>query len=91
MLKAKKGFSIRKVGEQFVIVPVGEGAKIMRGIINVNETGVFIFKCLITGSSFDKLVSDYMIEYEIEKELAVSDVTSVINILRKHNMLEEDD
>lgn len=91
MLKAKKGFSLRKVGEQFVIVPVGEGTKIMRGIINVNETGAFIFKSLITGSSFDELVSDYMIEYEIEKELAVSDVTSVINILRKHNMLEEDD
>ena len=34
---------------------------------------------------------EYRETHEIEKELAVSDVTSVINILRKHNMLEEDD
>ena len=41
-MKIKKGFVLRKVGGESVVVPVGEMSKQFHGMINLNETGAFL-------------------------------------------------
>ena len=43
-MKIKKGFVLRVVGGENVVVPVGAMSKVFHGMINLNETGAFIFR-----------------------------------------------
>ena len=42
-MKIKQGFVVRKVGDSHVVVPVGELSKTFHGMINLNETGAFLW------------------------------------------------
>ena len=41
MLKAKKGFLLRKLGPEYMVVAIGEASKNLNGMIRMNETGAF--------------------------------------------------
>ena len=43
-MKIKNGFIVREVGGENVVVPVGEMSKVFHGMINLNETGAFLWK-----------------------------------------------
>ena len=43
-MKIKKGFVLRVVGGENVVVPVGEMSKSFHGMINLNETGAFLWR-----------------------------------------------
>ena len=43
-MKIKKGFVLRVVGGENVVVPVGEMSKVFHGMINLNDTGAFMWK-----------------------------------------------
>ena len=43
-MKIKNGFVVRKVGGESVVVPVGEMSKEFHGMINLNETGAFLWE-----------------------------------------------
>ena len=42
-MKIKKGFVLRVVGGENVVVPVGEMSKKFHGMITLNETGAFLW------------------------------------------------
>ena len=42
-MKIKNGFVLRVVGGESVVVPVGEMSKKFHGMINLNETGAFLW------------------------------------------------
>ena len=48
-MKIKKGFVVRKVGNEHVVVPVGELSKTFHGMINLNETGAFLWNFFTRG------------------------------------------
>ena len=43
-IKIKKGFVVRKVGGENIVVPVGETSKTFHGMIKLNESGGFLWK-----------------------------------------------
>ena len=49
-MKIKEDFILRKVADSYVVVPVNNMSLDFNGIINLNETGAFLFKLMQSGS-----------------------------------------
>ena len=41
-MKVKEGFVVRKIGKQYMAVPVGGRTRDFAGVITLNETGAFL-------------------------------------------------
>ena len=88
-MKIKKGFVLRVVGGESVVVPVGEMSKTFHGMINLNETGAFLWNALSEGASEEELCKKLLSEYEgVSEEDALSDIKDFIKILEEKNILE---
>lgn len=64
MIKTKKGFLLRKVGKEYMVVAIGEASKTFGGMIRMNETGAFYWKELEKGTTEDELVSKMLDRFE---------------------------
>lgn len=64
-MKIKEGFVIKKLGDEFVVVTVGEASKVFNGVIRLNAAGGFLWQSISEGAdSKDKLVEAMMERYE---------------------------
>lgn len=88
-MKIKSGFITRKIGDKIVAVAVGERIKSFNGMITINETGEFIWKCLEKETDTDKIVKKIMKHYDIDEALAREATEKFIDELRKNNLLDE--
>ena len=59
---------LRNVADNYVVVPMGKEAADFNGMITLNETGAFMWKCLEKGCTKEELVAKVLEEYEAEKE-----------------------
>ena len=74
MLKVKKGFLLRRLGDEFMVVAIG-ASKSFNGMIRLNDTGAFYWKELEKGSSEDDLTAKTLERYEgVDQETARRDV-----------------
>lgn len=87
-MKVKNGFLLRKVGEQNIVVAVGEESRDFNGIIRLNETGRFLWEKLQADTTEKNLVSAMLLEYDIDEATAVNDTADFIASLREANLLE---
>ncbi|MBQ7913605.1 MAG: PqqD family protein [Clostridia bacterium] len=87
-MKIKKGFVIRKVGDAHVVVPVGELSKTFHGMINLNETGAFLWNFFTTEHTVDEAVAALCAEYDVEEERARLDAEKFAEILKKNAFIE---
>lgn len=71
MLKAKKGFILRKLGAEHMVVAIGEASKSFNGMIRMNETGALYWKELEKGATADQLVQMTLEQFEGADEAAV--------------------
>lgn len=56
MLRAKKGFLLRRLGTDYTVVAIGEASKCFNGMIRINGTGAFYWKELEQGTTEEALV-----------------------------------
>ena len=87
-MKIKKGFMLREVAGNYVVVAVGEASKSFNGVINLNETGAFLWKKLAEGIEENELVKQLLNEYEVSEEIAQNDVKVFVNKLKEADILE---
>ena len=73
-MKIKKGFVLRVVGGENVVVPVGEMSKVFHGMINLNDTGAFMWKFFLEEHTLEEGVDALCAEYEVERDRATADV-----------------
>ncbi len=64
-MKIKDDFILRKVADSYVVVPVGSMTLNFNGIINLNETGAFLFGVLQKGAKEKELLEKMMDEYYV--------------------------
>jgi hypothetical protein len=77
-MKIKEGFILRNVAGNNVVVPIGQATLDFNGMMSLNDTGAFIFEKLLQGISREDLIQAVVEEYEIDKELATTDVDNFI-------------
>ena len=87
-MKIKKGFVLRVVGGESVVVPVGALCKTFHGMINLNETGAFLWKFFTEEHSAEEAIDALCSEYEVDRERAGIDVDKFISILESNGFTE---
>lgn len=87
-MKIKKGFVLRVVGGETVVVPVGELSKTFHGMINLNATGAFLWKFYSQEHSVEEGVNAFCEEYDVDKERAQMDVEKFVSILTENGFTE---
>ncbi len=87
-MKIKKGFVLRKVGGESVVVPVGEMSKKFHGMINLNETGDFLWNFFTQEHSQEEAVAALLKEYDVEQAIAEADVAKFVEILQQNGFAE---
>lgn len=87
-MKIREDFILRKIADTNVVVPIGSAVVDFSGLINLNETGAFLFELLQKGATESDLVAALLNEYEVSKEAAEKDVATFVNKVKEANILE---
>lgn len=87
-MKVKNNFILREVSNQYIVVPVGNTATEFNGIINLNESGAFLWQQLKDEISFDSLKINFMNKYEIDEKTALRDMEIFLKKLQEEGLLE---
>lgn len=87
-MKIKDDFILRKVADTYVVVPVNSLTLDFNGIINLNETGAFLFEHLQKGATKEELLERLLEEYDVSKQKASSDIGKFIEKVKEADILE---
>ena len=87
-MKIKENFMLRKVADTFVVVPIGDAVASFNGMINLNEAGAFLWQQMEKDTTPEDVVKAMLEQYDVEEELAKSDVDKFIAELRAADLLE---
>ena len=87
-MKIKDGLILKEVADSFIVVAVGEAVKNFNGIINLNETGAFLWKILENGATEEELVKALLSEYDVDEATAKNDVAGFIGKLTEAKLLK---
>ena len=87
-MKIKKGFVLRKVGGENIVVPVGEMSKSFHGMIKLNETAGFIWRCLQDSLTEPQIAAKLAEVYDVSPERAAADVAALLRQMDEHGFLE---
>ena len=79
MLKTREGFIMRQLGNEYMVVAVGEASKAFNGMIRLNETGAFFWENMEQGIEKAALV-DKMLERfdDLDRETAEKDLDEFV-------------
>ena len=87
-MKIKDGFILREVAGNFIVVAVGSTAKSFNGMINLNDTGAFLWKKMQDGSDAEGLKNALLEEYEIDETTAEKHAKAFIDKLVKAGLVD---
>lgn len=88
-MKIREGFQRIKIDGADCVVPVGKRRMDFDGMITLNESGAFIWKCLEKGFDAEAIVSAILNEYEANWETATSCVSVFLDKLRVIGCLDD--
>ncbi len=87
-MKIKDGYILREVAGSFIVVAVGDAVKHFNGVINLNDTGAFLWKILEKGATEDELLKRLLEEYDVDENTAKNDIEKFINKLQEAKLVK---
>ena len=88
-MKVKKGYILRQLVTEWMVVTVGDAAEEFNGMLRLNAAGAMLWKRLEKGATRQELVQALMDEYQgLDENTATNDVNS---FLEKIKSAVEDD
>lgn len=89
-MKVSNEFVLRQVADEYLLIPVGEAALRISGMISLTESGCLLYRKLSVGCGPEDLIRALLAEYEVEEAEARRDVEAFLAKMRKLQMLEEE-
>jgi len=88
-MKTRKGYTLRPLGKEFILVAEGLEAVDFSRMISMNESAAFLWKA-VEDKDFESetLVNLLMEEYGITQEMAEKDVASLLQTWKEANIIE---
>ena len=83
------GFQLRVIGNEYLAVPSGPAASRFNGLMMLNETGAFLFRCLQEEADRETLLRRLTEEYEAPEALLQTDLEDFLSRMREAGLLEE--
>lgn len=90
MMKIKKGFMLRNVGNRNVVVAIGKASEDFNGLITLNESGAFLWKILAEGCTYDELLQKMLKTYDVTEMTARAGIDQFLENVRGAGLINED-
>lgn len=87
-MKLKKGFILRDVAGEWVVVNV-DGDLDLNGMITLNDTGKTLWCCLENETDIPALAQALMAEYEVDEPKALECAERFVETVRGYGFLDE--
>ena len=88
-MKLPEGFIMTEVSGEHVVIPTGDAADALHGIIRLNDTGKDIWDALVEGKDETAIVAMLVEQYEVDEETARRDVHGIVETLRNVGVLKD--
>lgn len=88
-MKIKSGYLLTNFADAYVVVPVSKQIIESKGVMILNHTGAYIFKCLENEITYDNLLQKILDKYEISKEIATVDLDEFLLNARDTGVIED--
>ena len=89
-MKVNDQFILRTIAGEHLVIPVGEAALSVKGMIALSESGALLYEKLKDGCSREELLAVLTSEYEVSAEEALRDLDAFLDQMRQLDMLAED-
>lgn len=89
-MKVSNQFILRTIADEHLLIPVGEAAISVKGLIALSESGALLYEKLKNGCCRADLIAALLAEYEVSEAEAAEDTEAFLNQMRQLNMLVED-
>ena len=80
---------LREIAGESLLIPVGQTALKIHGMITLSESGLLLWKRLQTECTEEELVEALLTEYQVDRETASADVKAFIRQMQEVGILEE--
>ena len=87
-MKLREGFALRQVADTWVVMPLGEKSVDFNGMLTLNDTGAVLWKALEKGGDREALADALVAEYDVSREVVLSDVDAFVAKLAEAGCLE---
>ena len=88
-MRIKDGFVTRKIGDRIIAIPVGSNSQSFNGMITLNETGLFIWNCLIKDTTVEEIADAIIGDDSTTKDEAINALNSVLEDLQASDLVVE--
>lgn len=89
-MKISENYILREIAGEYIVVPTGSAAMDFKGLITLNDTGVFLWKLLQEDDQTKESLLDALCEeYEAVREEAKIDIEEFLQRIRSEGMLIE--
>lgn len=90
-MRAKYKFEIMDMGDEKIAVPVGDDARDLKGILQLNSTAALILKLLEHDTSEEAIITEIMKEYDTSQETKIREyVREYLGQLEGYDLLSHD-
>ena len=86
-MKKTEGYRIRKLEDEYVVLPFGKRTEEVNEVISLSETAGFMYLHAEEADSAEELAELVSKAYEVEKSVVYEDVVSVVRTLREKGLL----
>ena len=87
-MKINGEFVLREIAGEYILVPIGNSAMEINGMITLNEVGVFIWNKLQGECTREELLKAVLDVFEIDEENAKSDLDEFLQQLKAANLIQ---
>lgn len=88
-MKIKKGFVLRNVMDEYIVMPTGDNIARFDGAVVLNEVSAFIYKLLEAPICKEDLLVAVLNEFEVDEPTASADLDALLNKLADMGVLEK--
>ncbi len=86
-MKIKGEFVLSEIGGEVIAVSIANEKGDFDGMINLTETGAFLWRLLEKDVTEDYLVEELLTNYNVDEQTAKLDVKEFINKLKEKDLL----
>ena len=90
-MKIKENLVLRRIGSEYVIIVPGKESVDLTEVYTLNETSAWIWEQFKNKEfAIDEIVDLVLQQYEVDRERAMNDVQTFVDILRAGGLITHD-
>lgn len=88
-MKINGEFILRHIAGESILVPVGQTALKLNGIITLDPVGAVIWQSLEKGKDKGAILAQILEQFDVTEAVAAADLDEFLEMLKKNNLIQD--